>query len=107
MEAHLDMEKDNLLKNFMEEQFCFDGLVEIGFFKEEMRGDYKAQAERVCKFFGYKTVYEYGAKEFRAHVTYGDPEDISGIGTSRPLHVNHEGKLKEEPFITVISSIYE
>lgn len=98
---------NNVLKNFLEEFFDFDELVEIGFFKEEMRCDYKAQADRICKFFGYETVYEYRAKEVRAHITYADPDDISGIGTSRPLHVNENGDLKQEPFITIIPSIYE
>lgn len=55
-----------------------------------MKGDYKAQAKRVCDFFGYKTVYEYGAKEFRVHISYADGK--------RP---------KGEPFVTVIPSIYD
>lgn len=49
-----------------------------------------SQAQRVCDFFGYKTVYEYGAKEFRVHVSYDEG--------SRP-----EG----EPMVTTIKSIYE
>lgn len=98
-------EKDQTLKNFMLEQFDFDGLKEVGLFKEEMRGDYKAQAKKVCNFFGFKSVYEYGAREVRCHLSYGDEK--SGLGNDRSLHVDENGKLKEEPFITEIKSIYE
>jgi len=55
-----EKEKDAVLKRFMKEFFHFPTLCKAGFFTKEMKGDYKAQAERVCKFFGYKTVYEYG-----------------------------------------------
>lgn len=98
-------EKDNTLKNFMLEQFDFDGLKEIGLFKGIKRNDYKSQAKKVCEFFGFKSVYEYGAIEVRAHLSYGD--EHSGLGNDRPLHVDENGKLKEEPFITDIKSIYE
>lgn len=53
-------EKDEVLERFMKEFFDFNGLCKAGFFTKEMKGDYNAQAERVCKFFGFKTVYEYG-----------------------------------------------
>ena len=53
-------EQDKLLKSFMREHFDFDSLVKIGFFKKDMRHNYKAQAERVCEYFGYKSVFEYG-----------------------------------------------
>ncbi len=82
-------EKDAVLKRFMLEHFPFTPLRKAGFFTKEMRGDYKAQAKRVCERFGYKTVYEYGAEEVRCHVTYA-------------------GKRPEnEPFVTVIPSIYD
>lgn len=60
-----------LLESFMEEFFDFDGLLSIDFFTEAMRGDYQAQANRVCQFFGFDTVYEYGAFEGRAHLSTG------------------------------------
>ena len=49
--------------------------------------------------FGYKTIYEYGAEKIRAHLSYSPGH--------RPLHVDEEGKLKEEPFVTEIGGIYE
>lgn len=55
-----DAEKDEILKRFMKEFFHFPTLCKAGFFKKEMKGDYKAQAERVRSFFGFKSVYEYG-----------------------------------------------
>ena len=90
---------DDTLKNFMIEFFPFDEFKEIGFFTEQMRNDYQAQANRVCHFFGFKTPYEYSSKELRAHITYEKGK--------RPLYVNENGRLKEEPFITVFSSIYD
>jgi hypothetical protein len=91
------MIEDKTLENFMKEHFPFKELKGVGFFTKEMKGDYKAQAERVRKFFGYKTVYEYGAEEVRCHISY------SG---NRPLTLSETG-VTEEPFITVKESIYE
>ena len=87
MEELTQKEKDAVLKRFMQEFFPFAQFRKIGFFTKEMRG--KAQAERVCQFFGYETVYEYGAKSFSCHLTYAG---------KRP---------DDEPFITEIKSIYE
>lgn len=86
-----EQEKDKVLERFMKEFFPYGMMKKIGFFTKEMKGDYKAQAERVCSFFGYKTVYEYGAIEVRAHLTYGEDHH-------RPFN---------EGFVTVIPSIYE
>lgn len=85
-------EKAEVLKNFMEEFFPFDELQEAGFFKPEMKGDYQAQADRACRYFGFETVYEYGAMEARCHLTVGPP-------FSEPP--------KDQPFVTVIPNIYE
>ena len=63
-----------VLENFMKEFFCFDSLLKAGFFTKEMRGNYEAQAERVRTFFGFETVYEYGAKKFKALVNHTDPK---------------------------------
>ncbi|GAF73905.1 unnamed protein product, partial [marine sediment metagenome] len=53
---------------------------------------------KICAFFGYETVFEYKSKEVKVHLSFvGD----------RPLHVNEKGELKEEPFVTVIPSIYD
>jgi len=82
-------DKKELLTKFMQEFFPFAELKKVGFFTKEMKNDYQAQADRVCEFFGYKTVYEYGADEVRCHLSY--------VG-ERP---------EDEPFVTVIPSIYE
>ena len=91
----------------MKEFFPFTEFKKMGFFTKEMKGDYEAQAEKVCKFFGYKTVFEYGAKEIRCHLTYASGIDPAGLDSSRPLSVDQEGELKTEGFITEIRSIYE
>ena len=65
-----------VLKRFMIEFFPFAELRKAGFFTKEMKGDYYAQAKRVCDFFGYKSVFEYGAeeKEIRCHLSVGISE---------------------------------
>jgi len=93
-----EKQKADLLKKFMIENFDYSGLRKAGVFTKEMRGDYQAQAKRICEMFGYKSVYEYGAKEIRCHLSYAG---------QRPLSVDESGNLKEEPFVTVIPSIYE
>jgi len=77
-----------VLKRFMMEFFPFTELKKAGFFTKEMKGDYYSQAKKVCFFFGYKSVFEYGAKEIRCHLSYKRPEN-------------------DKEFITVIPSIYD
>lgn len=85
-----EKEKEEILERFMKENFHYPSLLKAGFFTKEMKNDYKAQAERICHFFGYKNVYEYGAEELRCHISYV------------------EGKSPEyDGFITVIPSLYE
>ena len=79
-----------LLKRFVKEFFHFPSLLKSGFFTKEMKNDYYAQAERICHFFGYKSIFEHGAEEIRCHITY--------VEGKRP---------KDEGFTTVIPSIYD
>lgn len=79
-----------VLERFMKEFFPFDELYQAGFFTREMVNDYYAQAKRVCDYFGYESVFEYGAKEIYCHISY-----------------NGERPEKEESFITKIKNIYE
>jgi hypothetical protein len=66
-------DKLELLKNFLTEHFDFKELKKAGFYKKEIKKtDYKEQAERICVFFGYKTVYEYNFKTTYAHISYVD-----------------------------------
>ena len=88
-DVYSDIDPDEVLKNFMLEFFDFNGLKKAGIYKGLKKKDYKGQAERVCEYFGYKTVYEYGSKEIRCHVTAaGD-------------------RSKNDPFITILPNIYE
>ncbi|WP_262246978.1 hypothetical protein [Parapedobacter soli] len=91
---------DRILKEFLEEHFDFYTLKKAGFFPKEIKKrDIHAQAERICKFFGYKTVFEYGAKATYAHISYAPGH--------RPLHVNEKGELKEAPFMEKFGGIYD
>jgi hypothetical protein len=72
-----DEEKDKVLERFMREFFHFPSLCKAGFFTKDMKGDYKAQAERVCKFFGYGTVYEYGLTA--KHIHHGFASEVKSI----------------------------
>lgn len=83
------LSSDELLKKFVKEHFPFSAMVEAGLFTKEMKGDYKAQAEKMRVFFGLESIYEYGKDELRCHVS---------CAGQRP---------KDEPFITIIPSIYE
>ncbi|MCW3466544.1 hypothetical protein [Chitinophaga nivalis] len=79
-----------LLKRFMQEFFPYSHFKKIGIFNKEMRGNYYAQAARICNRLGLKSIYEYGSKEIRCHLTYVDGKRPEG-----------------EPFVTVTPSIYE
>lgn len=92
-------DKDKLLKNFLNEFFDFYGLRKAGLFHKEMRkSDIHGQAKRICEFFGYETVYEYGAEKFRCHISYAD---------GRPQHIDEKAELKGEPFMIEIGGIYD
>jgi hypothetical protein len=84
------LSKEKLLKKFMKEFFNFNELQKAGFFTKEMKNDYPAQAERICHFFGYKSVFEYGSEEIRCHISYAKGNRPEGEG-----------------FITIIPNIYE
>lgn len=88
--------KNRVLETFMKDNFPFGELKKAGFFTKEMKGDYEAQSKRVCEFFGYKSVYEYGAKEIRLHLS---PVHVD-------LFINNKGELASDPFITVIESLF-
>jgi len=93
-------ERDRILKNFLEEFFDFYTLRKVGFFPKEMKkADIHGQAERICKHFGYKIVFEYGVNKIRCHISYADGH--------RPQHIDVDGELQQEPFITEIGGIYE
>lgn len=79
-----------VLKRFIKEFFPWSQLKQMGFFTPEMKNDYYAQAERICKWFGYESVFEYGAKEIRCHITKVESE-----------------RSPDDPFVTVIESIYD
>lgn len=94
------MKEDKRLKNFLNEFFDFYTLRKVGFFPKDMKKtDIQGQAKRICEFFEFKTVYEYRSTTFRAHLSYEQGE--------RPLHINQDGQLKEEDFITEFKGIYD
>lgn len=72
-----DQEKDSVLKRFMKEFFHFPTLCKVGFFTKEMKDDYKAQAERVCKRFGFDSVYEYVVTA--KHINHGFWNEMKSI----------------------------
>jgi len=86
----IDTSDEGVLRRFMQEFFHYPTFRKIGFFTDEMKGDYKAQAARVCYFFGYDTVFEYRAEDMHCHISYAEGH--------RP---------KGEGFITHIPSIYK
>lgn len=69
------MQNDETLRNFMREFFPFTEFRKAGIFTKEMKGDYLAQSQKICHIFGYKTIYEYGAKEIRCHLSLSNPNE--------------------------------
>lgn len=64
-------EKLALLKNFLLEHFDFKELKKSGFYNKDIKKtDYQKQADRICHFFGYETVYEFGFNTTYAHISY-------------------------------------
>lgn len=49
------------LKQFLEDNFNFGPLKKVGFFGKDVRKtDYEKIAARICWYFGYRSIYEYG-----------------------------------------------
>lgn len=68
------------LKEFIEDHFDFQTLKKVGFFEKGIRKtDYEKIAARVCLFFGYKSIYEYGKIRFSGILSMGNEEDICGM----------------------------
>lgn len=44
---------------FIEQNFDIDGLIESGFLKPELKGDYAAIEKRIKTFFGFDSIYQY------------------------------------------------
>lgn len=88
--AKMNDTPENILKRFMQEHFPFTEFRKVGFFTKEMKGDYQAQADRVCNHFGHKTVFEYGSKDIHCHISYADGKRPEGEG-----------------FITDVKNIYD
>lgn len=102
-----ERKKDKVLANWMKEFFPYGEFRKAGVFTKDMRGNYKVQSEYICKILGLKSIYEYGKDEIRCHITYANPDCPIGICTNgRPLTINNSGFLKDEPFITIIPSIW-
>lgn len=78
-----------VLKRFMKEFFPYSEFKKAGIFTKEHQRNYCLQARRICLYLGLKTIFEYGAKEVRCHITFAG---------ERP---------SEEPFITEIKNIYQ
>lgn len=86
---------NKVLKAYMKQHFDFSGMKKDGIYPKEMKAnDYEGQAQIVCEQLGLESIYDYNKYEVRCHISYaGNP----------PLHVNKDGELKTEPFVTVIN----
>lgn len=72
-------ERLRLLKNFLLEHFDYDELKKAGFYDKAIkRKDYQKQADRICEFFGYETVYQHGFETIHAHISYPDGHRTEG-----------------------------
>lgn len=57
MAEQYDIQK---LKKYMKDNFDYSGLKKCGVFKDIKHNEYIAQAERIKKFFGLQSIYDYG-----------------------------------------------
>lgn len=82
-----DKYKDKrLLKKFMKEFFPYREFKKAGLFTKDMRNDYEAQADRICKYIGIDNIYAYNSQTIACHLSEVEPKGN---------------------FVTVIKSIYE
>lgn len=83
-------EKERLLKNFLLDNFDFKELKKIGFYSKDVKkNDYQKQADRICQFFGFETVYQYGFETTYAHISYvkgKEPKDQSFLMEFKAWH---------------------
>jgi len=81
----------NKLKKFMDENFDFYVLRKAGFYPKDMKkSDYKAQAERVCKFFSLASIYEYKTGIFETV-----SEGVDSIVVKQADYVDNTGNLQQ------------
>jgi len=92
--------EQNRLQQFMLDHFDFDSLKEAGFWpKGTRRADFEAQAARVCKYFSYESVYEYGRHTaeivdvVHANGLTGQAEHTGVAAVSFPSEVSETGEL--------------
>jgi len=77
------------LKDFIEDNFDFRTLKKVGFFDKEMKKtDYEKIAARVCTFFGYSSIYDYGMPIFHKIIS------TTCIAGKIADTVNNQGELK-------------
>lgn len=81
---------EGVLRRFLLEFFHYPSLRKAGFFTPEMKCDYYAQAERICERLGLNSIFEYRKED------------------SAPCHLSYAGERpKGEPFVTVVTSIWD
>lgn len=76
------MENSALLKlgAFIDEHFSDEEFWDIGFFSKDIKvTDYEKIAERVCTFFGYKSIYEYNVIKYPSLLSMGNENDVCGM----------------------------
>lgn len=79
----------------MKANFNFNTMKKAGVYPKEMKHtDYEGQAKIICNRLGLESIYDYGKYEIRCHITYAG---------ERPMEVDYKGRLKIDPFITVIN----
>ena len=79
-----------VLKRFMKEHFSYSYFRKIGVFAKDDKNDYYKQAVKLCHWFSYKSIFEYGSQSFSCHITYLEGKRPDGT-----------------PFIEHFKSIYE
>lgn len=94
----MDKAAKNKLKQFLEDYIPVSELMKAGFFdKGTRKTDYEKIAEKVCYYFGYKSIYEY-KKVCRGRICDGNNCDGRTKGCK---NYDPNGKILEWPKLEV------
>lgn len=95
-EKYPDKTREQLAKDFIDEFFDIETLVDIGFLVPEIKDDYPAIEKCLNAWLGIESIFEYRKDAIRVHISTVDP--------NCPIGMESE---KGKPFITELPSIYE
>lgn len=84
-------ENKELLKKFIDEHFCVKSLKDIGVINKNINNkDYVSIANEICRFFGYKTIYQYKFENTKCHISYANVKERKESSFTTEVKAWHE-----------------